>query len=112
FDPKRNRSSLWEKYPHSEFVVPKFTFTKKKTNHYLTITLMVSEFDQAEKIVEKIVLEEVALFTPTSRVHEDARIVSQHEIEPTKWKESVQRAIDKIKTKQADKIVLARELRI
>src|SRR5699024_1493071 len=40
------------------------------------------------------------------------KIIAKKEIEPEKWKKTVQQAVEEIKQEKAKKIVLAREMRI
>lgn len=112
FDPKRERTSLWRKYPHSVFVIPKFTFTKNNDKYYLTTTIKVTKEDIAEEIAHKLTIDEKDLLTPCSKLPKGSKLISKREIEPIVWKASVERAINEIKAGKAEKIVMARELRV
>lgn len=112
FDPDRPQSSLWKKYPHSEFVIPRFTFIKNTNNYYLTTTIHVSEEDEAQTIAEHVDDQEAELFSPLKHLPEGAMLTNTSSIQPEEWKNSVQRAINEIKANRSEKIVLARELRI
>lgn len=112
FDPKRKRTELWRKYPHSEFVVPMFTLTKHHKECYLTTTVSVTSEDHADQLMEKITVQQTILLTAESTMPRATKIDTKQEVMPNEWKESVQKAIDEIQANKAEKIVMARELRI
>lgn len=112
FDVKEEKTSLWERYPHSEFVVPKFTFTKKGEEHYLTTAIYVSGETSIDKQVKEIEEQKEILLAQGLPLKHQNTIVEKIEVNPTRWKESVKRAIDYIQENRAEKIVMARELRV
>lgn len=110
FDVKEKRTALWEKYPPSEFVVPRFTYTIKDGTCYLTTTVLLSEEDETTKINERIKRDKEILTTLNVNIELKNTIKSKSEVKPEQWKKSVQEAIDYIQSEKAEKIVMARKL--
>lgn len=113
FDPLRPQSVLWEKYPTSKLTIPEYTFVQYKENYYLTINKYVNGNEQLNELYESFQKDENTLLhsdVKKSDVHH--QIISKNEIEPNKWKNTVQQAVEEIKQEKAKKIVLAREMRI
>lgn len=114
FDVKEEKTKLWERYPHSEFVVPKFSFVKKDQDYYLTTIILLSKenFLGSEDILNEINEKRKLLLKRDVAIPTGNEIIEKEEIKPELWKEKVQLAIDHIQNKQAEKIVMARELRV
>lgn len=112
FDPKRKRTKLWENYPHSSFIIPKFTFTRANHNCFLTTTIIVSEKDCAKQLTHKLENEKLKLFANDGTFPQLIPISVKQEIDPEAWKEQVQKAITHIQANYAEKIVMARRMRI
>src|SRR5699024_12350624 len=45
FDPKRERSDLWENYDHSRFIIHEFMISKHKNIYYFTIYIHMKKND-------------------------------------------------------------------
>ncbi|TMN21238.1 isochorismate synthase [Lentibacillus cibarius] len=112
FDPSVRKSSLWNKFSHRSFQVPNVLLTKHNARNYLTINLQVKANDDLQELTEWVEQAKDILVNSSERLPECAGIAGQQEIAPDKWKQTVKLAADKIKAHDAQKIVLARELRV
>lgn len=113
FDPNKEKTSLWLDFKDSQFRVPAFLLTVVEGCSYLTINVVVQAEDHPKQLTfniqEKINL---LLESSTSTLPEASRINSETEINPSGWKQLVKKATDTIREDEADKIVLARELKV
>ena len=113
FDPKRQKSKLWGKFPTSQMTIPEYVFVQDQDNFYLTTNVYVDGNIAVEQVINNISkVKEKLLHASTVSNEPKQKVVSKQEIEPEKWKESVKQAVQKIKKEQAKKIVLAREIRL
>lgn len=112
FDPDKKRTALWEKFSDSEFTVASYMLTKYEDVYYVTANVQVAKDDQADELTKKVNDDlDLLLRKPVKEVRKTA-IVEKCEIEPNKWKETVNLATKQIQTSNIEKIVLSRELRI
>ena len=113
FDPLRKRSELWRNYPTSQLTVPEYLIVYENDQYYFTINRYVDKQTDIEAIVEEIndIKRTVRDERKTER-NVEQKIVYQMEKSPEQWMKSVRKAVDTINNKEAEKIVLARELRI
>lgn len=112
FDPKRDRSGLWENYQTSQFTIPEFILTKNENTYYFTVNMQLKADDHPVQLVKSIKQMEKTLLTTPVKMPKGATIKAKKEIAPNDWKNSVHLATEAIKNNQAEKIVLARELRL
>lgn len=112
FDPEKEKTSLWENFSESEFTVPTYMLTKYHGECYLTTNLQVAKEDQVDELVKKINNDLDLLVSETGKETTKTRIMQKKEMEPDKWKETVDFATKKIQTSTIEKIVLSRELRV
>lgn len=112
FDPKKKRSPLWENYKQSQFIVPEYMLTKREHNYYFTMTLTVNKYDKPAIIAEQLNRSKAELLTAVQELPARSHVIQKNEIDPQQWLSSVQKAIDTMKKKDAEKIVLAREMRL
>lgn len=114
FDPKKDKTSLWENYSDSEFSIPEFVYVKAGNESYITINLRMSESNGMTEMEEYMrFLEEQLVNTSASYCTETpTKIVSRVEVSPYEWKEMITRAKEEFKTSIMSKVVLARELRL
>lgn len=112
FDPKKQRTGLWKKFKDSEFQVPQFTLVQTEENSYLTINAYVDMTDDARERANVLRRTAESLVQGVGTLPEGATLERAEEIDPAQWKEQVLRATEEIKQQQAEKIVLARELRL
>lgn len=112
FDPLKPTTNLWEKYHPSQFTIPEYTLTIHKNTHYFTVTRSVETTDDPEEIGAEIKRAEANLFTQKEELPIGSKVIAKQEVEPEQWMNSVEKAIDDIQQHQAEKIVLAREVRV
>lgn len=112
FDPKKEQTKLWENYHASQFVIPEFIFTRIKDDTYLTVTHNIKETDDYSELINSINKTVEQLLTPIAKLPRLASILSREEVEPKQWIDSVDKAIKELNKGRADKIVLARELKL
>lgn len=112
FDPRKKRTDLWKQFKASQFTIPEFTLTKIKNEYYYTITKMVKEDDDPSVLLDEWTIIEKTLLKKATTLPVGARITMKKEIMPEQWMKSVNEAKEEINNGQANKIVLARELRL
>src|SRR5699024_4375410 len=112
FDPKRERSSLWENFQPSRFTIPEFLLTKNNNTTYFTINIQVTKNDHPKQMLRACKQAEKKLFNTFIKIPQGVGIKSKEEKNPEAWKHSVRLAKEKIEKNEAKKIVLARELRL
>ncbi|ASK62890.1 isochorismate synthase [Virgibacillus phasianinus] len=112
FDPKKERTSLWENFSESAFIVPAYTLTKYKETYYFTINVQISSHDQVSMLAKEINESRHVLLKQSEKMPIKTKIADKYEIAPEKWKETVVEATNQIKTSNLEKIVLSREVQI
>ncbi|WP_164668288.1 isochorismate synthase [Virgibacillus doumboii] len=112
FDPSIRKSDLWNKFEPSSFTIPKFMLTINREGYFLTTNVQVNQHDHPVQIADGIKKHEEILLSNSNNPSKGARIHSRQEIAPEQWKDTVVRATEEIKQNEADKIVLAREMRL
>src|SRR5690625_2937727 len=112
FDPKRTTDKRWEKFAHSQLSVPEVLLTESLEAQFITVNVFLEEKHLGQTL-HTIFKEKKQFLQQSSVMNEpNAQIIKKDEQAVTEWKASVQKAIDEINNEQAEKIVLARELRI
>ncbi|MUK90042.1 isochorismate synthase [Ornithinibacillus sp. L9] len=112
FDPYKKSTDLWKNYNASQFTIPEFTLTKHNGNFYFTSIVRVNKNDHAKQLLHQLKGKEKELLSPLEDWPEKVSVVSKEEIKPEQWKQTVQKATEEIKKCNAEKIVLAREIRL
>lgn len=112
FDPGKDKTLLWENFSDSEFTVPSYILTKYGDDHYLTMNVNVSKEDLASDLARNYHQNVHTLLDSNGTELVRTKIVDKNEIEPDKWKQTVDDATEQIKTSTLEKIVLSRELRV
>lgn len=113
FDPLRQRSTLWQNYATSQLTVPAYLIAYENDEYYFTVNLSIDEHTNVENIVQEIeTIKQTLQNERHTKVNYEQKVVYQVEKHPEKWMQSVQKAVDTINNNEAEKIVLARELRI
>lgn len=112
FDPKKEKTALWESFKPSQFTVPEYMLTKNDNSYYFTVNIVVKKDDHPVQLAKGIVEIETELFNHQKPETENAVISKKKEIMPEQWKETVRLATEEIRRKQTEKIVLAREMRL
>ncbi|MFD1851189.1 isochorismate synthase [Oceanobacillus bengalensis] len=112
FDPEKQTTTLWENYKASHFVIPEYMLTVYRDTCYLTVNVKVTKNDHPTQLANEIKDMESTLCHETIIEDEILSIINKEEIDALQWKETVRKATDEIKKASADKIVLAREMRL
>lgn len=113
FDPRRKRTPLWEHFGDSQFIVPEVTLTVYEGECYITTNFLRVEENKTKPSFDEI--EETKTILLKNDYEHDPQqtiVINKTEKAIDEWLLSVQKAIDEIKSGQANKIVLARELRL
>lgn len=114
FDPLKEKSSLWSKYPESLFHVPEHLLSVINGEAYLTTNILCTQHDDLS-MVDKLLEERKALLTraKTAPMLQQSRMMNMKEVvEPEVWKQSVYDLVDDLKEGALKKVVVARELRL
>ncbi len=113
FDPLRERSELWDKYPPSQLTIPEVVIVHYQGAYYMTYNgYMQPEHDVATYLQDIMQIEALLLHHETLEKAPVAQIVGTHVVAPEHWKQTVVQAVEEIKANRAKKIVLAREMRL
>lgn len=112
FDPGKEKTALWKNFQPSQFTVPAFMLTKKDGSCYLTTNVLVKHGDHPFQLANQLEKWEHDLFANKPIPEEKMNIKEKTEIAPEAWKQLVKQTTEDIGSKQAEKIVLARELRL
>lgn len=114
FDPKKEQTSLWKNYGQSLFVVPTYTVVEHEDTYYFTYTHAVDKDSLKNDVSQRFSNAEEQMNEWAQNVDDPVRveIVNKEEIGTEKWLEDVKQAITYINENKANKIVLAREMRI
>lgn len=112
FDPLKEKTELWRKFKQSQFYIPELMYTDYKDCYYLTINLLVSKKDDAEELADHLQAMGKDFLNGKAFGSQALQIEKETEIDPVKWKQSVRQATEEITEKNAEKIVLAREVRL
>lgn len=112
FDPKKEKSPLWENYPDSQLHIPEFLLTKYNDQFYLTINTYLAKDDNPSMLARKAREKEQLLMTGSDTPHTNLTVKSKKEIEPEQWKQAVYKAREAIRQYDVEKIVMAREMRL
>ncbi|MHA6252306.1 isochorismate synthase [Oceanobacillus sp. CAU 1775] len=112
FDPLEERTPLWAKFKQSQFYIPEIMLTEYENNFYLTLNIVLTKIDDVDKVADKLRKMSQDFLQGEPFEEQDLKIDKKIEINPEKWKESVKVATKEIQEKKAEKIVLAREIRL
>ncbi|WP_053218805.1 isochorismate synthase [Virgibacillus senegalensis] len=111
FDPAKAATSLWESFPSSKLRIPAYLLTVVDGKQYLTSNVVIMQNDRSAEIEQRLEEDKRLLLSPAV-LPESPHINVKKEVEPEAWKELVSKATETIKQGEAEKIVLARELRV
>lgn len=112
FDPKKTTTSLWHQFNPSQFIIPECLVTKNEKGHFLTVTIQLEQSHPIERLENVLNEVEDLIVTQSEELPIGAVILNKEEIAPEAWIETIKEAKRTIKNKDAQKIVLARELRL
>ncbi|GHH97387.1 isochorismate synthase [Neobacillus kokaensis] len=113
FDPYKEKTELWSKYPDSLFYLPKYLLSIINEEAYLTTNIVCMPQDD-ESLFEKVNDERNELLQSLykSPQTKQAALTKTEEILPEQWKRSVDEVVKELMNGQLKKVVLARELRL
>ena len=112
FDPKKEQTDLWRNFQPSQFIIPAYMLTVYNKRHYFTMNILINKDDHPVQLANELAKAEEMLLAKSPIPEDSLSILNKKEIEPERWKDTVMKATAEIQAKQAQKIVLARELRI
>lgn len=113
FDPLKAATPLWDKFPTNQLTIPKYVLVKNKDTYYFTINHFVTIDEKVEEIMAMIqgVETEIEQATEWNRAKTQT-VIHKNEIEKEQWKQAVTKAVTEIRNGYAQKIVMAREMRV
>ncbi|MFE8698151.1 isochorismate synthase MenF [Cytobacillus sp. FJAT-53684] len=113
FDPIKEKTKLWAKYSDSLFHIPRFMYSVINGQAFLTTNVVCTQNDDLS-LVEIVRGERESLFSllTADRYQENYELVSEKEIKPNEWKETVSAITNELKKGPLKKVVLARETRL
>lgn len=112
FDPLAVKTNLWKHFKQNQFYIPEAMLTEYDGDYYLTLNVILHQADHAEKVADYLHEFGKTFLEGQTFQAQDLQIEKETEIDPHKWKQSIQRATKEITEKKAEKIVLAREVRL
>ncbi|PLT29317.1 isochorismate synthase [Peribacillus deserti] len=115
FDSAKNSSLLWDQFGDHLFYIPKYLLSIIDGQAYLTINALIDHEDDLSLLTESDKEKDELLEKALNYVEQPAaqnELLEQIEVCPEEWKDTVQSAINEIRTTDLDKIVLARETRL
>lgn len=113
FDPLRERSELWKNFPVSQLTVPAYLVVYVNGEYYFTMNRLIDEETDIHLIAQdKEAMKRTLSGEKRQQTDVKQKIIYKMEKNTDKWMESVKKAVKAINNDKAEKIVLARELRI
>lgn len=115
FDPKSVKESEWDEFPSAYFFVPSFQLTSEGGQTYISINLIntngdaAEEFDKLRDERDRLIhIAQVNEFEPSVKPTVDSIV----EIAKEQYVEAVKDVTQKIKNGDADKVVIARSVKM
>lgn len=112
FDYKKETTNLWRHFKSSQFILPKYMLVVEGNKCFITYNMFVESTTTVEQFTNDWNNLEVGLKEQPIYNEIVTSAIDTQEIEPKRWKETVQIATDTIARGDAHKIVLAREIRV
>ncbi|QDP40940.1 isochorismate synthase [Radiobacillus deserti] len=112
FDPDKKSTKLWKEFKETQFRIPSYLLTITNGETYVTFNAMVASDEDTVSIRQDMLLAKQYLLAEQKGLPAGPSIVQKEEIASDQWKELVEKATNEIKSGQAKKIVLAREMRV
>src|SRR5690625_4932050 len=106
FDPLKKQTKLWENFPASQLTIPELLIVRSNHDYFITANKYISNKSQIDKVVKEIEQLKYTVFHEENSQIAQHKVIKKLEIEPKKWKQGVQLAVDEIKQNDANKIVL------
>ncbi|MDP4171832.1 MAG: chorismate-binding protein, partial [Bacillota bacterium] len=113
FDPYKHKTTLWSKFAHSLFHIPKYMLSIISGQAYLTTNVLCTRHDDST-LFQKVIDERnrLLLSAQTPQQVAEVRLANTVEIAPDEWKRSVSEVVEDLKSGPLKKVVLARELKL
>ena len=115
FDPKSVKDSEWDEFPSAYFFVPSFQLTNEGGQTYISINLIntsgdaVQEFDKLREERDRLIhIAQVNEFQPSVKPTVDSLV----EIAKERYVAAVEDVTKQIKNGDADKVVIARSVKL
>lgn len=112
FDPLKPKTELWQKFNLSQFYIPEIMLTIYHSQCYLTVNVLLHQNDVVEEVVSELQKKQVKFLSGKTLKPQNIIIEKSEEIETERWMKTVRLAMEEMRLKKAEKIVLARELQL
>lgn len=112
FDPLEAKTELWKKFELSKFYIPELMLTTYHSDSYVTVNILINKEETIDEAATRLRKNTQKFITGKTFGVQHIEIKRNRVIEPEKWKETVKEATKEMKEKRAEKIVLAREVRL
>ena len=112
FDPLEVKTELWSKFELSKFYIPELMLTTYETDSYVTLNIFINKEETIDEVATRLRNKTEKFIAGKAFEAQKIEIKRNRIIEPEKWKETVKEATKEMKEKRAEKIVLAREVRL
>jgi len=113
FDPYQQKAGLWKNFAEGKMVLPYVMLTVTRDESWLTTNMIVNRYDNPdEKIAWLEEQERLLSRNHVTPVPHQNRKITEMEVIPDQWIDSVAKVTKDIRAGLIDKVVLARELRL
>jgi len=113
FDPLKEKSLLWNNFSEAKFVLPKHMLSVIDQKSYITINKLVTPHDELTMCLKHFERSfEFGPALPYQLDCEKGNEFSTIEYKTSEWLKAIQKATNNIKSKEMDKVVLAREVHL
>lgn len=113
FDPKRQKTDLWNDYPSSKFVLPTILLSIINGECYLTYNLLTDNIHNSEDEMSDLTIITDSLMENHEFSFDESPIeLVKSEVDPRRWMDSVDEVAYDIQKGLVEKVVLAREIRL
>ena len=115
FDPLNDHPSEWSSFPNAYFVVPSFQLILKEDRAYVSIHLITEkeetfeEFEALRKERDQLIH---AAQVSELASYEKPHVIERQEIKKEQYMASIQKVTELIKAGQAEKVVIARAMKL
>lgn len=115
FDPLNKTKSMWRSFPEAYFVVPTFQLVIKNDRAYVSIHLITKkddtfpEFEALRKERDKLIH---AAQVSEPIAYKKPEVTGREELKKSSYLSSIEKVTGVIKANQAEKVVIARVLRL
>ena len=115
FDPLNKSKSIWREFPEAYFAVPTFQLVIKNDRAYISIHLITKKEDtfpefEALRIERDKLIHAAQVSEPVA--YKKPEVTGREELKKDSYLSSIDKVTGVIKAKQADKVVIARVLRL